>query len=56
MTWWCRLGFHEWGKWETSSSGPLTNYNGERIGTFVTQKKECIWCRKIKLRTEETSS
>ena len=48
---------HIWGKWETIREGRITRGTGDHqvtIGSWVEQKRTCVFCGKVEMRTEET--
>ena len=46
----CRLGIHDWYKWEVTDSGRLYTENNNYVGDFIIQQRHCKCCgfRKIK--------
>lgn len=45
--------FHRWEMWEVIVTGPITNDNSERIGSYTTQKRTCARCNLSEYRTDQ---
>lgn len=45
---------HRWNKWETTKKGDVTrNKDGQRIGSYETQRRECDKCGRVELKNHK---
>ena len=45
--------FHKWSKWETCAEGKLLTHEGDHVGVYIRQKRQCSVCGLIELKQQD---